>query len=33
MHTNFFDHVDIPKENIHIPDGEVDQKDLLDYCY
>jgi len=23
MHHYFFDHIDIPKENINIPDGEI----------
>jgi glucosamine-6-phosphate deaminase len=30
MHTNFFDHVDIPKQNIHILDGNA--KDLEAEC-
>ena len=32
MHDNLFDHIDIPKENIHIPDGTVESDDVIDYC-
>lgn len=32
MHENLFNHIDIPKENIHIPDGMVEGDDVIDYC-
>jgi glucosamine-6-phosphate deaminase len=32
MKQNLFDHIDIPQENIHIPDGIVALNDLTDYC-
>ncbi len=32
MQVNLFDHVDIPKSNIHIPDGTVTLKDVETYC-
>ncbi|MCM8570396.1 glucosamine-6-phosphate deaminase [Gramella jeungdoensis] len=32
MHEHLFNHVDIPKENINIPDGKVAQENLLQYC-
>jgi len=32
MNEYLFDHVDIPKENIHIPDGTLDKDKVLDYC-
>jgi glucosamine-6-phosphate deaminase len=32
MHENLFNHIDIPKENIHIPDGSLDIKDIENYC-
>ena len=32
MHENLFNHVDIKKENINIPDGEVDIKNLRSTC-
>ncbi|MCH1471963.1 MAG: 6-phosphogluconolactonase, partial [Flavobacteriaceae bacterium] len=32
MHKNLFDHIDIPKENIHIPDGTVAPDKIDDYC-
>jgi glucosamine-6-phosphate deaminase len=32
MHESLFDHVDIPKENIHIPDGEVQQEQVENHC-
>ena len=28
MHSNLFDHIDIPKENINIPNGEVPQEEV-----
>ena len=32
MHEHLFDHVDIPLENIHIPDGTIDAEQVADYC-
>jgi glucosamine-6-phosphate deaminase len=32
MRETFFDHVNIPAENIHIPDGKVPSKDADSYC-
>ncbi len=32
MHETFFKHVNIPEENIHIPDGMVPEEDVDDYC-
>jgi glucosamine-6-phosphate deaminase len=32
MRENFFDHVNIRPENIHIPDGDVAMKDVDKYC-
>ena len=32
MHENFFDHVDIPRENIHLPDGMVPLAEVEEYC-
>ena len=32
MHKNLFDHIDIPKENIHIPDGTIAADEIDDYC-
>ena len=32
MYENLFDHIDIPKENIHIPDGTLPKEDIADYC-
>ncbi|WP_421775047.1 glucosamine-6-phosphate deaminase [Gracilimonas sp.] len=32
MHEYLFDHVDIKKENIHIPDGTLDREDVYDFC-
>lgn len=32
MRDHFFDHVNIPVENIHIPDGSVPESRVLDYC-
>ena len=28
MNENLFDHIDIPKENINIPSGEIDEKEI-----
>ena len=32
MHENLFDHIDIKKENIHIPDGTLRKEDIIEYC-
>lgn len=32
MNEHFFDHVDIPRENIHIPDGTVAFEQIAEYC-
>ena len=32
MHSNFFDHIDIKSENIHIPDGLLSRELLPEYC-
>ena len=32
MHETFFDHVNIPKENIHIPKGDTPSGSVEDYC-
>lgn len=32
MHENLFDHIDIPSENINIPDGTLALKKVRDYC-
>lgn len=32
MHETFFDHVNIPRENIHLLDGSVAQDDVEDHC-
>lgn len=32
MWETFFDHVNIPRENIHIPDGTIARKDVDEYC-
>jgi len=32
MNENLFDHVDIPKENIHIPDGTLSKEEITAYC-
>lgn len=32
MHFSLFDHIDIPPENIHIPDGTTPEADLNSYC-
>jgi glucosamine-6-phosphate deaminase len=32
MHEYLFDHVDIPAENIHIPDGTVQMEHVASYC-
>jgi len=32
MNDYLFDHVDIPKENIHVPDGTLEKDKVLEYC-
>ena len=32
MHEKLFDHIDIPQEQIHIPDGTIPIADIEDYC-
>ena len=32
MHEHLFNHVDIPEENINIPDGNIPQEDVVEYC-
>ena len=32
MHHHLFDHIDIPSENINIPDGEIESTKIADYC-
>ena len=32
MNYHLFDHIDIPKENINIPRGNVSSKDIYSYC-
>lgn len=32
MNEYLFDHIDIPRENIHIPDGTIEREEVYDYC-
>ena len=32
MNENLFDHIDIPKENINIPSGEISEKEIKKFC-
>ena len=32
MHSHLFEHIDISRENIHIPDGSIPADSLADYC-
>ena len=32
MNENLFDHIDIPKENINIPSGEIKEKEVKKFC-
>ncbi|MGB5236511.1 MAG: glucosamine-6-phosphate deaminase, partial [Flavobacteriaceae bacterium] len=32
MNEHLFDHIDIKKKNIHIPDGTMDKEDVRDFC-
>lgn len=33
MHEHLFNHIDIPTENINIPDGTIDIDDVYDFCH
>ena len=32
LRERFLDHVDVKAENVHTPDGSIDQNDVLDHC-
>ena len=32
MNENLFDHIDIPKENINIPSGQISEKEIKKFC-
>lgn len=32
MNEVFFDHIDMPKENINIPDGKLDKEKIIEFC-
>jgi glucosamine-6-phosphate deaminase len=32
MNENLFDHIDIPRENINIPSGEIEHKEIKKFC-
>jgi len=32
MNEYLFDHIDIPRENIHIPDGTIEREEVYEYC-
>src|SRR6056297_524231 len=32
MYEHLFDHIDVPREQIHIPDGTIPQEEVADYC-
>ena len=32
MHSHLFEHIDIARENIHIPDGSISEEALEEYC-
>lgn len=32
MKFNLFDHIDIPEENINIPNGEISRGDVTNFC-
>ncbi|MGH8017188.1 MAG: glucosamine-6-phosphate deaminase [Opitutaceae bacterium] len=32
MHEQLFDHIDIPEENVHVPDGSVPRADVFAWC-
>lgn len=32
MHEQLFEHIDIPPENVHLPDGRVPREEVFEYC-
>ncbi len=32
MHEHLFNHIDIPPENIHVPNGKTPNKEVIEYC-
>lgn len=32
MHEHLFDSIDIPEDQVHIPDGTIPEEDIYDYC-
>ncbi len=32
MHEHLFDHIDIPPQNVHIPNGELNPEQILEFC-
>ncbi|HAY3550889.1 glucosamine-6-phosphate deaminase [Elizabethkingia meningoseptica] len=32
MNENLFNHIDVPKENIHIPDGSISEAEVAEFC-
>ncbi len=32
MHEHLFNHIDIPDDQIHIPDGTIDEEEINEYC-
>lgn len=32
MNFHLFNHIDIPKENINIPNGEIDRSQVTNFC-
>ncbi len=32
MHAHLFDHIDIDKKNIHIPDGTIQKETIEQFC-
>ncbi|MEX2463400.1 MAG: glucosamine-6-phosphate deaminase [Balneolaceae bacterium] len=32
MDNHLFNHIDIPKDQVHIPDGSIDEEDVHEYC-
>lgn len=33
MNEHLFNHIDIPRENVHIPDGTLPEKDVEKFCF
>lgn len=33
MNEHLFNHIDIPRENVHIPDGTLAEKDVEKFCF